>query len=195
MTCNECGAQINDDIKFCPYCGASVARIDPTSQNQGFDPYDPNLNPGYGQNNNSGSYTPDPNFVPAPKDQTYGAQPVIVNLSPWEYYKLFWKNYTKFDGRSRRSEYWWPYLFNMVISMILSLLGGVPGVIFSLAILIPNISCGVRRLHDTGRKGIYYLFCLIPIVGPILLIVWFATEGQPGMNEYGPNPKGIGNPF
>ena len=62
-------------------------------------------------------------------------------------------------------------------------------VLYSLAALIPGIALGVRRLHDIGRSGLYYLFALIPIVGAILLIVWFATDTEPGNNSYGRNPK------
>ena len=61
--------------------------------------------------------------------------------------------------------------------------------IFQLAIIIPGIAITVRRLHDTGRSGWWLFVGLIPFIGAIILIVWYATDSQPGANEYGPNPK------
>ena len=58
---------------------------------------------------------------------------------------------------------------------------------------MPGLGVAVRRLHDTGRSGWLYLLILIPLVGAIVLIVFFAQESQAGINKYGPNPKGIGN--
>ena len=59
-----------------------------------------------------------------------------------------------------------------------------------MAIIIPSISLGVRRLHDLGKSGLFMLFALVPILN-IVLIVWFATEGVPGPNEFGNDPKEI----
>lgn len=106
--------------------------------------------------------------------------------------------YANFSGRARRSEYWYFALASGVISMILgalaqqfsifSILSGV----FSLAIICPSLAVIVRRLHDIGKSGWYYLFILIPLAGPIILLVWFCKDSEPGDNMYGPNPKGIG---
>ena len=109
------------------------------------------------------------------------------------------KKYATFDGRAGRREFWMFVLFNFLTGMGIGILSVVPVVggifsalsgIYSLAVMVPNIAIGVRRLHDIGRKGIFYLFIFIPIVGAIMLIVWFVTEGNPGENEFGPNPKG-----
>lgn len=62
-------------------------------------------------------------------------------------------------------------------------------VIYSLAMLIPSLAVVVRRLHDLGKSGWFYFIGLIPIVGSIILLIWFFTEGQRGSNEYGPDPK------
>ena len=61
--------------------------------------------------------------------------------------------------------------------------------LYSLAVLVPSIAVSVRRLHDTGRSGWWLLIGLIPLIGFIVLIVFLATDGEPGDNEYGPNPK------
>jgi uncharacterized membrane protein YhaH (DUF805 family) len=66
---------------------------------------------------------------------------------------------------------------------------GVLGLIYSLAVLIPGLAVGVRRLHDTGKSGWWLLLVLIPIVGIIVLIVFWATDGEPGVNEYGASEK------
>ena len=101
------------------------------------------------------------------------------------------KNYVNFEGRATRAEFWWFFLFNFLLTFILGLLGK-PGTIlssiWSLAILLPQLGLGVRRLHDIGKSGWYWLIALIPIVGWILVIIWFAKEGDPNQNQYGPVP-------
>ena len=98
------------------------------------------------------------------------------------------KRYADFNGRSRRSEYWFFYLFCMIIIVTLSLLSAYVSalsillVIFYLGMLIPLIAAGVRRMHDVGKSGWYLL---IPIYSLILLF----TGGVEGSNEYGPDPK------
>lgn len=108
--------------------------------------------------------------------------------------------YATFSGRAPRSEYWYFALFNLIASIVLtiadSLLGtmssegdvGLLGGIFSLAILIPGISVGVRRLHDINKSGWWLFIILIPIIGIILLIVWHCTKGTDGANDYGSDP-------
>ena len=107
----------------------------------------------------------------------------------FDYYTKVLKNYANFEGRARRSEYWYFYLVNILISIGLGIVDGVAGLatfgiadIYSLAILIPGIAVGVRRMHDVGKSG---WFILIPIYNLILA----CTEGEQGSNEYGPNPK------
>lgn len=110
--------------------------------------------------------------------------------------KLFFTNYTNFSGRSRRSEYWFAWLFLSLVSVALNFLGSEAGdfvsavsYIWSLATLIPGLSLSFRRLHDVGRSGLYLLWLLLPIVGWIMVIVQYAKDSQPGSNQYGPNPK------
>lgn len=71
------------------------------------------------------------------------------------------------------------------MASILSVLASI----YSLAALVPGLAVAWRRLHDIGKSGAYYLFILIPIAGPIILLVWFAKAGDVGDNAYGPDPK------
>lgn len=107
-----------------------------------------------------------------------------------EYYIGALKKYAVFEGRATRSEYWYFFLFNLVISIIIGLLD-VPalGFLYSLAVLIPSLAVGVRRLHDVGKSGWWLLIGLIPVVGWIVLIIFAVTDSQSGTNQYGPNLK------
>lgn len=109
------------------------------------------------------------------------------------YYLAAFKKYAVFDGRAQRAEYWYFALVNFVIYAILGYLGNVGGllaIVFALAVLIPSIAVGIRRLHDIDYSGWWVLIGLIPIVGTIWLLVLLVLDGTPGPNKYGPNPKG-----
>ena len=118
-------------------------------------------------------------------------------MSFMEAVKSVFSKYATFSGRARRSEYWYFALFNFIISLVLSILFNVSGLKFfqilsslwSLAVLIPGLAVGVRRLHDINKPGPWILIALVPIVGWILLIVWYCKDSDPGENDYGPNPK------
>jgi uncharacterized membrane protein YhaH (DUF805 family) len=117
-----------------------------------------------------------------------------------EWYLMVWKKFGKFDGRSRRKEYWMFVLFNTLICLSLFLpclalrMRGIGLIFFTLYViylliaLIPSIACAVRRLHDTGKSGWWLLIGLIPLIS-LLLIVFLAIDSEPDSNEYGPNPK------
>ena len=103
------------------------------------------------------------------------------------YYLNCWSNFANFSGRARRSEYWYFVLFNIIFSILLNFIGlklDFPflGTIYSVAVLIPAIAVGVRRMHDVGKSGWYGL---IPFYNLILAV----SEGTRGDNEYGPDPK------
>ena len=104
-------------------------------------------------------------------------------------------NYANFQGRARRSEYWYFVLFYGIVMLCLSLLALIPGavlltVIFWLGTVVPNLAVSWRRLHDTGRSGAWVFLSLVPLVGVLILILWMAEDSQPGTNPFGPNPKG-----
>lgn len=107
-----------------------------------------------------------------------------------EWYLKVLKNYAGFGGRARRKEFWMFFLVNMGIGIVLNIIGTaidflLLGTIYSLAVMIPYLAVGVRRIHDTGKSG---WFILIPIYNIIL----FATEGDKGANDFGDDPKGAG---
>ncbi len=113
-------------------------------------------------------------------------------------------NYANFSGRARRSEYWYFTLFNLIVSMVLSVLMRLTSgsamfnifriieIVYSLAVFIPGLAVSWRRLHDIGRSGAWYLLIFVPIVGVIVLIIWFCKDSQPDVNQYGPCPKDFG---
>lgn len=111
-----------------------------------------------------------------------------------EAYKNMWTHYVDFKGRTRRSEYWYVVLANMIITLILALLTSViPAVkvlmvIYGLAILIPSFSLAVRRLHDTGRSG-HWLWLILTVYGAIALIVFYCQDKKQPINKYGNSPK------
>jgi uncharacterized membrane protein YhaH (DUF805 family) len=117
------------------------------------------------------------------------------------YYIDVLKKYAVFTGRARRKEYWMFVLFNILISVVLSIVDGFIGTstllfgspllqgVYGLAILCPGIAVSIRRLHDTDRSGWWVLIGLVPLVGAIVLIIFAAQDGKPGSNQYGPNPK------
>ena len=110
------------------------------------------------------------------------------------------KKYAVFNGRARRKEYWFFFLFNILASILLAVIDmaigsfnaeagmGLLGGIYALAVLIPSIAVSVRRLHDTGRSGWWLLIALVPIIGVIVLVIFMLQDSKPE-NQYGPNPK------
>lgn len=111
------------------------------------------------------------------------------------------RQYAVFSGRAQRAEYWMFVLFNIIIAFVLGFIDGMAGLttesgfgilggLYSLAVIIPSIAVAVRRLHDTGRSGLWFLIVFVPILGGLVLLVFFIMDSQPGTNEYGPNPKG-----
>ena len=109
------------------------------------------------------------------------------------------KKYAVFNGRARRSEYWYFVLFNIIASVALALFDTVIGkmigtsislfgTIYSLAVLLPGIGVSIRRLHDINRSGWWLLLALVPLVG-LVLIVFLAQDSDPAPNRFGRNPK------
>lgn len=115
-----------------------------------------------------------------------------------DYYLGVLKKYAVFEGRASRSEYWFFALFNFVISIAINVIEiplqtAILSWLYALAVLVPSLAVGARRLHDTGRSGWWLLIFLVPILGPIILIIWFVFDSEPGANRYGPNPKTMQN--
>ena len=114
------------------------------------------------------------------------------------------KQYADFEGRARRTEFWMFTLLYSAIFTVLVLFGVLIGValdipvlatlfaglavLFYLAMIVPSLAVGARRLHDTGRSGWFQLLSLVPFGGIVLLVFWI-EDGHPGVNQYGVNPK------
>lgn len=124
--------------------------------------------------------------------------------------KSFWSNYTNFKGRARRSEYWFIQLFliatNIAVAVIdLALMngdvqrfianggGGIVGLIWILATIVPALAVLIRRLHDTNRSGWWALIGLVPVAGAIVLLVFTVEDSNKGVNKYGASPKESSN--
>ena len=224
MICKNCGTDFNG--QYCPNCGA---KAEPASApQQSAPPYGAPQNfgsgqsaPPYGAPQNFGNgqsappYGAPQNFVNGQSAPPYGA-PVYMptrKIGFGEAVKLFFKNYVNFSGRATRSEYWWVYLFNNIVYMVLGILFAISGgsslaaydaygdmsiaymgagaifyilmMLYCLAVLLPSLSLMVRRLHDIGKSGTYILMGLIPVVGYIFILVYMLTGSAPD-NQYGP---------
>ncbi|GAB1040654.1 MULTISPECIES: DUF805 domain-containing protein [Shewanella] len=107
------------------------------------------------------------------------------------------KKYADFTGRARRTEYWMFTLFYIIFSLVVSAIDyalgtTVLGLIYSLGLLLPSIAVAARRLHDTDRSGWWQLLALIPIIGWIVLLVFYCQDSEVGDNRFGSNPKELG---
>lgn len=124
--------------------------------------------------------------------------------------KSFWSNYTNFKARARRSEYWFIQLFliatNIAVAVVdLALMngdverfianggGGIVGLIWILATIVPALAVLIRRLHDTNRSGWWALIGLVPVAGAIVLLVFTVEDSNKGVNKYGASPKESSN--
>jgi uncharacterized membrane protein YhaH (DUF805 family) len=117
---------------------------------------------------------------------------------------VFTNHFADFEGRARRREFWWFYLFALLIYVGAIVLGAVLDavmgteafsdvlrIVAGLAIVMPFFAVAVRRLHDVGYSGWMLLVSLIPIAGGLFLLFLYCKDSQPGLNEYGENPKGV----
>ncbi len=132
-------------------------------------------------------------------------------MSPLEAIQSVLRNAFRFDGRASRSEYWWwilAWLVGWVLAVVVLTaaivgsargvdsssrwLSAASGIVFlaGLILLIPSLAVFVRRLHDTGRSGWWWLIGLIPYIGGFVLLVFTALDSQPGPNRWGPPPVG-----
>jgi uncharacterized membrane protein YhaH (DUF805 family) len=127
-----------------------------------------------------------------------------------DWYLMVWQKYAQFDGRSRRKEYWMFILFNLLAIFLLAGIGGagiavsqdngpflfIPFGVYALAAIIPSLAVATRRFHDIGKSGwmlvLLIALGIIPFVGivcSVIQIVFLCQDSQPGVNQYGPNPK------
>lgn len=121
-----------------------------------------------------------------------------------KWYLTVLRKYADFSGRARRMEYWMFTLINFLIGVVLSFIDmalgskvgalegyGIISLVYFLAVFIPGLAVTVRRLHDIGKSGWFFLIVFIPLIGFIWLLVLLFTEGTRGPNKYGEDPKGL----
>ena len=137
-------------------------------------------------------------------DEEFTSKAMPMQRSFLFWYGQCWRKYATFIGRARRSEYWSFVLLNSLMVVIMFFMppamqahginGNVVRVIaflflgYVLVSIIPGIAVTVRRLHDIGRSGWWWLISLLPYVG-LILFVFMCRDSQPGSNQYGQNPK------
>ena len=162
MTCKYCGELIKDNAKFCTACGAAVE---------------------------SGGTVVNPAHQRA-EDCVHEGHVVgsSKSVSFLEAVKSAFVHYADFKGRARRSEYWWFTLFNVIVSSVISAIVPDLAWIWTLVVLIPGTALVVRRLHDVGRRGWFYLWILVPLAGYIIMLIQLLKDSAPD-NQWGPNPK------
>lgn len=102
-------------------------------------------------------------------------------------------NYVTFSGRASRSEYWYWVLFVILAEIVTSIIDYVIGIevtttLFGLAVILPGLAVTFRRLHDLDRSAWWFLIAFIPIIGWIILIIWYCARGTVGQNRFGPDP-------
>lgn len=114
---------------------------------------------------------------------------LVSKFEPLKYLKMYFENFADFNGKSKRAEFWWPALFNIIVSLVISGLSvlfarigflvtlvGIISLIWALINLVPGISATIRRLHDVNKSGWFILFVLIPIIGAIALLIILAQD-------------------
>ena len=142
---------------------------------------------------------PVPFNAPSPVNSAPLTHPRL-NYSMGAWFKRGIENYINFSGRAERREYWYLLLFSTLISIGLTILDafffgfspedlGFLSTIFFIFCFLPSISIGVRRLHDIGKSGWWLLLIFIPLIGAIILLIWFCTKGHEASNAYGPEPQ------
>lgn len=92
--------------------------------------------------------------------------------------QICFSKYADFSGRASRSEYWWWFLFVFLATMAASVVNDNISALFSIAVMLPGLAVGTRRLHDIDKSGWFQLLFLIPVIGWIILIYWAAQEGM-----------------
>jgi len=174
-TCKKCGTKVEGVFDACWKCGISIDGIQHEKFSREVD--------AAGQSSVSEA------AIAGRAESTYS----------FSYIEVLSK-YVVFDGRAPRAEFWMFILINIVIGLGLSLVDGMAGTvtesghgvlscIFSFAVWLPSLAVTVRRLHDTGRSGVWLLICVVPFLGAILLLVFIAQDGDPTDNQYGPSQR------
>lgn len=205
MICKQCGSELREGAAFCSNCGAkqvteeidfdkTIGTFDKVPVNNGAQPVNMQESQPYQQPYQNNQYQNSQYQNNPYQNNPYRNNPYQQN-SAYERkvgfidaVKIMFQNYANFRGRSSRSEYWWAFLFNFLVSFFV--VGAISAVIppiggaCSIALMIPGLALTVRRLHDTGKSWVYMLIGLIPLVGSSLLIIRL-TKPSDGPNQWG----------
>lgn len=220
MNCSFCGKYVAEGQRFCPNCGAVIEQPKPVQQpgyqqggyQQGGYQQGGYQQGGYQQGGYQQGGYQQGGYQQGGYNTAYQTDVIGDNSNLIEVYKHVMKNYATFSGRARRREYWLFILANFIVQVVLQLFGSVfsalaasagssflaaIGVIFTvlsyiynLGIIVPSLALCWRRLHDIGKPGGFYFMGLIPLAGPIIMLVYFCTDSQMEENRFGPCPKG-----
>jgi uncharacterized membrane protein YhaH (DUF805 family) len=156
-----------------PTQGANVVAMPELGGNNGYG----NSNGGYYGNQNGGNYNNGDTYYY--NNSTYTPPSCAMDKA----YGLYWRRFFDFAGRSTRSEFWWVFLVNFLIDVVLSFLGVYQaGLIFAAVCFIPTLALAVRRLHDTNRSGVLLLLGFIPFIGAIVLLMFFIQPSSAQSN-------------
>ena len=167
MNCRMCGELLDDKAKFCTVCGAKQKKDEISVETTILNPVHSRADDCVHEGHVVGS---------------------SESVSFMEAIKLYFLRYTDFKGRSRRSEYWWASLGIGILGSVISTVIPDLAWIWSLVTLVPSLAISVRRLHDIGRSGWWYLINCIPLAGQIIFLIW-ACKDSTEDNIWGPNPK------
>lgn len=100
--------------------------------------------------------------------------------------KTCFAKYADFTGRATRSEFWWFVLFLFLADLVLFAVLHLLWYVFTIAVFLPRLAVAVRRLHDIDRSGWWVLIALVPLVGWIVLLIWYCQKSDPIDNRFGP---------
>lgn len=167
MFCQKCGIENADSSSFCSSCGSQLG-----------------IRSAVNSNNISANTSKE------------------ISGIGWYFEAV--KKYAVFNGRARRKEYWMFALFFLIFIIVAAIIdvalgtttedgAGILVTIYILAMILPSLSVSVRRLHDLGKSGWFYLINFIPFIGAIWFLVLMCTEGNRGNNNFGADPKAAGN--
>ena len=182
--CSQCSQGLLQTMQFCPVCGSNSFSPQPVSG------VTANKQPAY----QATSLTP---AMPIAAQVPQGGRQAILNRKamtlPAALNSCMSKYFT-LKGRAPRSEYWWFFGAYIVVISVLGALSSISNDFFilylsaTLGAVIPAFTVGVRRLHDVDRSGWWILISFIPLIGPIVFIVWACDRGTFGDNRFGPDP-------
>ena len=192
ISCPACGEQVEKGAVMCPHCQEPLGNIDDETR----------IVDKQKQEEQATETAITFKGFDNPEDTTTSenveSSDIQEDLSLWDYFFKCLKKYATFSGRARRKELWSFYLFQSiaVITMFILVVNFSGSSKFSdfglliiiIGLLIPGIAVFVRRLHDIGKSGWWYLILFIPFIGVLAWSRWAWRHGDVGENEYGPDP-------